>query len=197
MDAFYYCLTATNIKKRLIEKGVVGPRTLHNRHNREVHFDYVLDMKQCHAEEWEKVERRCIEFGCVDYAKKNEDGRYGLRRDLTDREVEELAFWPIAFNGDDEMNWESWPNDDNPAFFVSKLFPDVIFDFLIFFQDEWDGGYDIKDGEFSKSQKWLEWIESDEYKLYHSRDYSTDVEEIVADVDAAISDVDSEDNLPF
>ena len=160
--AFDYCLTAPNLKNMLIDAGVIGLKTLHPRPMYEEHYECVIDMSKCHKEKWAEIERHYIEAGCIDFSKKNADGHYGVRRDLTEQEIAELPFWPVWFTNDDEMNWCCTLYNEKPALFASLLFPDITFEYLVFFQDEWDGGYDVKNGVFAKSAEWIEWLESGE-----------------------------------
>jgi hypothetical protein len=63
-------------------------------------------MRKCNEEYWKEVEDSAKEYGVIDFSKKKDDGDYGVRRDLTDQEIEELHYYPIFFNSDDEVVWE-------------------------------------------------------------------------------------------
>lgn len=167
-------LKTSNLKQLLLNSGVVESRTLHGAGNREVHCEYVLNMRKCHEDEWVNVEHNCIEHGVVDFSKKNDDGKYGVRRDLTNEEITELPYWPIFFDNDDEICWFSkWRNNDDPAFFVSKLFPDISFNYDMFYEGEWDGGFIVTNGVFTATDEWkarLEEIQQEKELSYDKYD---------------------------
>ena len=147
-NIFQHYLYCENIESMLRDAGVVSTETLHGRRNREVRRT-VLNMKKCCAEEWSKVEASAIAYGVVDCSKKGENGRYGVRRDLTDIEIQELPYWPIVFNDDGGVVWECcWRRNSNPAFFISKRFPDVEFSFEVYNEGRCDGIYRVKNGKF-------------------------------------------------
>lgn len=148
-------LSIKNIKKLLTDAGVVSSRTMHGRRGREVYCQTVLDMKKCCETEWAKDEASAIAYGAVDFSKKNTNGRYGARRDLTDEEIEELHYWPIVFVSDDAIVWECcWHANDDPAFFISKLFPDMEFMFERYYEGRCDGIFRVKNGEFIATKEW-------------------------------------------
>ena len=150
-DVVLHCLSAKNIKKLLLDAGVTSSRTLHGRRGREVYCQNVLNMKKCCASEWAKEESRAITYGVMDFSKKNSEGKYGVRRDLTEEEIDELPCWPIVFDSDDSVIWQCcWKTNDNPAFFISKLFPDVEFRFEMSYEGRSHDIFHIKDGEFKK-----------------------------------------------
>lgn len=172
-------LRCVNIKKMLLDAGVIVEKTLHGTGGREVHFEHVLNLQKCCAEEWEKSEQRAIEHGVVDYAKTNPDGSSGVRRDLTEQEIDELRYWPIEFSKDDEVNWLcKWNNNDDPAFFISKLFSDHRFEYEIFCECDWCGNFYVKDGDFEPTEKW-----------------KAHMEEITQEYDDCV--VDDDETLPF
>ena len=170
-------LSVENIKKLLTDAGVVSSRTMHGRRGREVHCQNVLDMKKCCASEWAKDEAKAIEYGVVDFSKQNETGRYGVRRDLTEEEIEDLHFWPITFQSDDVMVWECcWKENIDPAFFISKLFPDMDFHLEMYYEGTLDGAYTGKDGNFVATEAWKTHVESKRKKdVKPSEDFVADI----------------------
>ena len=147
-NIFQHYLYCENIESMLRDAGVVSTETLHGRRNREV-CRTVLNMKKCCAEEWSKVEASAIAYGVIDCSKKSENGRYGVRRDLTDIEIQELPYWPIVFNSNAEVVWQCcWRCNDDPAFFISKLFPHVGFEYEKYYEGRHEGTYRVKNGEF-------------------------------------------------
>lgn len=148
-------LSCDNLQQMLLNAGVITSETLHGTGNREVKCETVLNMKKCHEDEWKKVEKSAIEHGVVNYAYRNEDGSYGVRRDMTPEEVKEMRFWPISFSSENEIHWICrYSNDDHPAFFISKLFPDIQFKYEMFYEDVLDGGFIVKDGVFTATEEW-------------------------------------------
>lgn len=147
------------LHKMLMEAGVISSRVMHGTRGREVQIPNALDMSKCCPEEYEKVKASAIEYGVVDFSKKNEDGKHGVRRDLTDEEIEELKYWPIVFHNENEVEWVcKWKCNDNPAFFISKLFPDKTFEYIMFYEGETDGIFTIKDGVFTPTAEWEEML---------------------------------------
>ena len=164
-------LNAPNLKQFLLNSGVVESRVLHGTANREVNNQFVLNMRKCSEEYWKEVEDSAKEHGVVDFSKKNDDGSYGVRRDLTAQEIEELPYYPIFFNSDDEINWMcKWRNNDDPAFFISKLFPSISFKYDLDSEYDWCGQYTVLNGVFEESEDWkrhMEEIKCDENCDYH------------------------------
>ena len=149
-DVVMHCLSAKNIQKLLLDAGVISSRTLHGRRGREVFCQNVLDMKKCCSSEWEKEEIQAIIHGVVDFSKKNTDGKHGVRRDLTEEEIEELHYWPIDFDSNDSVVWQCcWKSNDDPAFFISKLFPDVEFRFEMSYEGRNNDVFCVNNGEFT------------------------------------------------
>ena len=145
-----HCLSVENIKKLLIDADVISSRTMHGRRGREVSCQNVLDMKKCCESEWAKVEAEAISYGVVDFSQKNADGKYGVRRDLTEAEIEELHYWPIVFNSNDSVMWQCcWKSNDDPAFFISKLFRDIEFRFEMSYEGRTHDVFCVKNGEFT------------------------------------------------
>ena len=172
-------LKAPKLKKLLLKSGVVESKILHGTGNREVYIEYALNMSLCDSEEWKKVEASAIEYGVVDHSKQNPDGSHGVRRDLTSQEISELPYWPITFNGKDEVAWScKWENNDDPAFFISKLFPKETFRYDMFYDGELDGSSTIKNGVFTTTEEWKTYLENME------QNHRCDLEE-------------SEETLPF
>ena len=165
-NVFQHYLYCENIESMLRDAGVVSAETLHGRRNREIHRT-ILNMKKCCAEEWSKIEADAIAYGVVDCSKKGEDGHYGVRRDLTDIEIQELPYWPIVFDDDGGVVWECcWNRNHDPAFFISKLFPEVEFSFEVYNEGRGDGVYRVKDGNF---------LADEDYPAYdHTEDFLAD-----------------------
>ena len=186
-------LKAPNLKKILLESGVIESKVLHGVSGREVAHAYALNMKRCNEQYWSEVERAAKEHGVIDFSKKNEDGKYGVRRDLTAQEIEELPYWPVFFNKDDEVNWIcKWRNNDDPAYFISKLFPSVKFEYYLFYEGDWDGGYTVTDGVFDTTEEWEKRLE----EIRQEREAAYDeVDENEVYVDE--SKFESDDTLPF
>lgn len=165
-------LKAPNIKQMLLESGVIESRILHGNAGREVECQYVLNMKKCNEECWKDVEDSAKAHGVVDFSKKNPDGSNGVRRDLTEQEIEELPYYPVFFSNDDEVNWIcKWRNNDDPAFFISKLFPEITFEYSLDSMYDWCGQYTVTDGVFDETEEWkahMEEIKCDENCDYHS-----------------------------
>lgn len=151
-------LRAPNLKQMLLDSGAVESKVLlHGTAGRAVEHQFVLNMKKCNKDNWEEVERSAIEHGVVDFSKRNADGKHGVRRDLTLQEVEELPYYPIFFENDNEVNWIcKWNNYDEPAFFISKLFPKQLFMYDIDSIYDWCGQYTVVDGVFNESDEWKE-----------------------------------------
>ena len=148
-----HCLKAENLKNLLQNAGVVSEQTLHGRRNREVQR-LVLNMKMCCEDEWKKDEASAIAYGVLDFSQKSEDGHWGVRRDLTETEIAELPYWPIAFISDDSIVWECcWKANDDPAFFISKLFPNLKFSFERFYEGRPDGAFNVVNGEFTTTEE--------------------------------------------
>jgi hypothetical protein len=125
-------LKAKNLKQMLISAGVVQSKTLHGARNREVYHEHVLNLQKCCQDAWHDVEAQAIAYGVINFAEKNDDGHYGRRRDLTEQEIEELKYWPIVFNNDDEIVWMSkWVENNDPAIFIAKLFPNTDFTYSV------------------------------------------------------------------
>ena len=119
-------LRCENLESMLHSAGVVSVETLHGLRNKEVRRT-ALNMKKCCESEWMEVEASAIEHGVLDFSKKDSNGNNGARRDLTDSEIAELPYWPIVFNSNAEVVWQCcWRCNDDPAFFISKLFRQVV-----------------------------------------------------------------------
>lgn len=160
-NSVYHSLKGRSLKRKLLKKCVVGPIVLHGTGNRVVHIEYALNMSLCDSDEWKKVETSAIEYGVVDHSKQNADGSHGVRRDLTTQEINELPYWPIAFNDKNEVTWLcKWNNNDDPAFFISKLFPKETFQYDMYYEGEWDGGFIVKDGTFTPTEEWKNHLEN-------------------------------------
>ena len=134
-------LKAPNLKKILIDAGVIESKTLHGINNREVHHEHVLNMKKCCEEYWKELELAAKEDGA----------------ELTYQEIEELHYWPICFESDDEISWIcKWRSNDDIAHSISKLFPEITFEYEMFYEGEWDGAFTVKDDEFDATEGWAE-----------------------------------------
>ena len=63
---------------------------------------------------------------------------------------EEEGFWPVAFPTEDELYWASAnSSNEDPAFFVSLLLPQLVFTYESFYEDEWDGKFSLQNGVFT------------------------------------------------
>jgi len=141
-------LKAKNIAALLRESGAITERILHGNRNREVHVT-ALDVKICCEEEWQKEEEYLIAKGVLDFAKKTPDGQSGVRRDLTVTEVEELKYWPIGFDDEDTVLWVCcWTYNDAPAFYVSKLFPNIRFAYSVYYGRGHEEQFVVENGSF-------------------------------------------------
>lgn len=127
-----HLLQAKGLKQMLLDAGVVGPVSLGGKT-----YDNVLDMSKCCAELWEQEKPKHIEYGVLDFSKRDpEMGFPGLRRDLTPEEIAELPYWPIEFRNNDEAMWLCcWREKASPAFYISKRFPEVEFQYSAGYED--------------------------------------------------------------
>ena len=196
-------LRASNLKQMLLDSGVIESITLHGTFNRAVHCKYVLNMRKCHEVEWKVVEQSAKDHGVVNFSKKNDDGKYGVRRDLTKQEISELPYWPIFFNSDDELCWIcKWRSNDDPAFFISKLFPNVSFEYEKFYEGDWDGGWTILNGVFETTEEWAIYAEATEREEQNAAegvccDKPNIPESTLLCINGSALDCESDDTLPF
>jgi hypothetical protein len=202
-DMIDHHLVAPNLKQLLLKSGVIESRILHGTSNREVEHQYVINMQKCNETYWKEVEDSAKEYGVVDFSKKNDDGRYGVRRDLTEQEIEELPYWPIFFNSDDEVNWVcKWHCNDDPAFFISKLFPEITFEYNMYYEGKWDGGFSVSNGIFDEMEEWLIYADAIEHQKAYAWDDVGNYEgntykSTFICIDCSEMNDDSDDTLPF
>lgn len=141
--------TARPLKTILMEKGLIAPKTLHSK-KRKVHFDCVLDYKKCSPDEWAKQLAEILERGVIDFSKRNELGDFGVRRDYTSKEQEELGFYPVYFTDDgSRMSWEArWNYNLDPLFYVSKALPNEVFTYDMMCEGDCDASAYYQDGTY-------------------------------------------------
>ena len=103
----------------------------------ECSFDAALDYAKCDAARFMEEKKEAIEHGIIQFNMKNEDGTYGVRRELTKREISELGFFPVTFsdNGDSVMWSTRYGINTAPAHYISA----VIGDEKVYTMIEWEG----------------------------------------------------------
>lgn len=125
---YYQFIDYPGIRDLLIQKGYVRPMTLHpySDESYECSFDAVLDYAKCDAARFMEEKKKAIEHGIIQFNMKNEDGTYGVRRDLTKREISELGFFPVTFsdNGDSVMWSTRYGINTAPAHYISAVIGD-------------------------------------------------------------------------
>lgn len=119
---------AGNLFDQAITKGIIHAGGIYSaRQSTYFYKEHLLDFSACSPEEWEKDKKRFIEAGVVDCSRKTDDGKYGVRRDLTEKEVSTLSLWPISKDKNGGIlifsNYDHGAVD-NAAFYVSLAFPD-------------------------------------------------------------------------
>ena len=112
----------------------------------------VLDYSKCDSKEFGIAKKKAIDFGVVDYAKKNENGENGLRRDLTETEIQEIGLYPIGIQDENTIYWYSvWKENSLPAFFISKKFDDITLAYTVRYESEigGDNNLTVRNGDFT------------------------------------------------
>ena len=125
---YYQFIDYHGIRDLLIQKGYVRPMTLHpySDESYECSFDAVLDYAKCDAARFMEEKKEAIEHGIIQFNMKNEDGTYGVRRDLTKREISELGFFPVTFSDDgNSVMWSTrYGINTAPAHYISAVIGD-------------------------------------------------------------------------
>lgn len=125
---YYQFIDYHGIRDLLIQKGYVRPMTLHpyGDESYECSFDAVLDYAKCDAARFMEEKKAAIEHGIIQFNMKNEDGTYGVRRDLTKREISELGFFPVTFSDDgNSVMWSTrYGINTAPAHYISAAIGD-------------------------------------------------------------------------
>lgn len=145
----YHIIYCPGIKTKLIEGGFVSERTLHPRKSGPGKiYPNVLDYSKCNPAEWAKQLQHVLEAGVVDFAERNRDGSYGVRRDFTAAEQAELSLYPVHFPDDDHVEWYSkWKFNEDPLIYISTALPIEMMHFSAFYEDSFDGSWYVRNGK--------------------------------------------------
>lgn len=173
-----YCqeqyLKAPGLQKLLREIGALSPRALHDSRGEAVELPDVLDLKTCNPTAWAEHEAHLKEVGVINYAEINEHGQRGVRRDLTELEVEELPLWPVSFHesNEDEMLWFQFGGvfgyGSQVARIISLRFPELVFQYEEVWEDQSSGVYRLKNGKFTLTKRWKKAFEEMLRRYRHS-----------------------------
>ena len=146
----YHELECEGLKEKLINAGVIYEKSLVSRSAPEGRlYPHVLDYYKCNPEEWEKEKAKILENGVIDFAEKNPDGKYGVRRDYTPEEQAQLGFYPVQFSEDGgTMSWLCrWISNEDVSFYASTALPEETMLFTESYEGDFDGGCYLKNGE--------------------------------------------------
>lgn len=110
---YYHELQFDNAKSMIRSKGLAVP------HKKEGAYVECLDFAACNKKEWEKQEA-ILE-----------------RLQFTKRQIEEARFFPISFDktGDIVQWYGNGVENDDPAFYLSTAFSDIVMAFSVYSED--------------------------------------------------------------
>lgn len=142
-------LYAQGLKENLIAAGVIEELP-HDSRACEIGNTHRIFFAKCSQEEWSNELATILQRGVIDCSKKNADGTYGVRRDYTTEEQENLGWWPVQFNDDGtEMTWLcAYTSNDAPGYYASIAVPEQTMIYTQFYEATYDGGFYLKGGKF-------------------------------------------------
>ncbi len=113
-------------------------------------YTHRLDYAKCDKDLWEEQLQQTLEKGVLDFSKQKPDGHYGVRRDYTPEEIADLGWYPVRFGEPFEAYWEcKWRSNDDPAIYISRALPNQNMILTAYFEDSYDYGFYIRNGEVS------------------------------------------------